>query len=109
MVNAVNKGMMGSLTDGREKQLMDEGYSRAATRTACPGGESWQVGDSPVIGLMVADHKGHYTVEGAPRFEYGSCRCLLRPGNPRKIRVYNHVDSRFVLEEFFAKIKYYFG
>ncbi len=109
MVNHVNKGMMGDMSVQREKKLMEAGYSRAAIRAMYPGGESWQVGDSPVVGLMLTDHAGHYTVEGAPRFEYGTCRYLLRPGNPRKIRVYNYVDSHFILEDFFAKIKYYFG
>ena len=109
MMNTVNKGMMGELSKEREMQLMAQGYSRLATRAAYPGGESWQVGDSPVIGLMLTDHNGHYTMEGAPRFEYATCRYLLRPGNPRKIRVYNYIDSRFILEDFFAKIKYYFG
>ena len=90
-------------------QWMPKGISEGAFRASYPGGENWQLGDSPVVGLMLADHEGHYTVEGAPRFEAGSCRYLLRPGNERKIRVYNYVDSHFILEDFFAKIKYYFG
>ena len=109
MVNTVNKGMMGELSEAREKMMLEQGYSRAGARAAYPGGESWQVGDSPVVGLMLTDHEGHYTVEGAPRFDPKTCRYLLRPSNPRKIRVYNYVDSHFILEDFFAKIKYYFG
>ena len=85
------------------------GISEAAFRTIYPGGENWQLGDSPVVGLMLTDHEGDYTVEGAPRFEPETCRYLLRPGNPRKIRVYHKVDTHFILEDFFAKIKYYFG
>ncbi len=94
---------------GEIKQWRPDGISEAAFRTMYPGGENWQVGDSPVVGLMLTDHSGHYTVEGAPRFEAGTCKYLLRPGNPRKIRVYNYVDSHFILEDFFAKLKYYFG
>ena len=91
------------------EQWMPQGISEAAFRATYPGGENWQLGDSPVVGLMLADHEGHYTLEGAPRFEAGTCRYLLRPGNPRRIRVYNYVDTHFILEDFFAKIKYYFG
>ena len=62
-----------------------------------------------VVGLMLTDHEGSYTVEGAPRFQPGTCKYTLRPANPRKIRVYSKVDVRFILDDFFAKIKYYFG
>ena len=34
---------------------------------------------------------------------------MLRPANPRKIRVYNYVDSHFILEDFYTKLKFYFG
>lgn len=109
MVEDVNQGMMGTRTEAMEEYFLSQGVSRAAMRTMYPGGESWQVGDSPVVGLMLTDHEGHYTVEGAPRFEQDTCRYLLRPGNPRKIRVYNYVDSHFILEDFYTKIKYFFG
>lgn len=94
---------------GRQQTKLPDGVSAAAARAMFPGGESWQLGDSPVVGLMLADHEGHYTLEGAPRFEPGTCNYQLRPDNPRKIRVYNYVDSHFILEDFFAKIKYYYG
>lgn len=82
--------------------------SKGAQAAAYPGGESWQLGDSPVVGLMLTDHAGHYTVEGAPYFNQ-DCTYTLRPDNPNKIRVYNYVDSHFILEDFFAKLKYHFG
>ncbi|MCI8401516.1 MAG: nucleoside hydrolase [Lachnospiraceae bacterium] len=109
MVNTINQGLMGTLSTQREQMLLEKGYSRAGARASYPGGESWQVGDSPVVGLMLTDHDGHYTMEGAPRFDPETGRYLLRPGNPHKIRVYNYVDNHFILEDFFAKIKYYFG
>lgn len=91
------------------EQWKPKGISEAAFRAMYPGGENWQLGDSPVVGLMLTDHEGSYTVEGAPRFEIGTCRYILRPGNPRQIRVYSKVDVRFILDDFFSKIKYYFG
>lgn len=101
--------MLDSLGDQMEALLGRKGLSRGAVRCTYPGGESWQVGDSPVVGLLLTDHEGHYTVEGAPRFDPKTCEYQLRPGNPRKIRVYHYVDSHFILEDFFAKLKYYFG
>ena len=109
MTKEVNHGMMGNPSQERIDQMLAKGLSPAAIRTTYPGGESWQVGDSPVVGLLLADHAGHYTVEGAPRFEPETVRYLLRPGNPRKIRVYNYVDSHYILEDFYTKLKYYFG
>lgn len=73
-----------------------------------PGGENWQLGDSPVVGLLMTDHCYDYDVVGAPRVDKKG-NYLLRPGNPRKIRVYNYVDHRMILEDFFSKIKYYYG
>lgn len=87
----------------------DPGMSKGAKAAAFPGGESWQLGDSPGVGLMLTDHEGHYTLEGAPRFEPKTGRYFLRPENTHRIRVYHSVDSHFILEDFFAKLRYYYG
>lgn len=73
-----------------------------------PGGENWQLGDSPVVGLLMTDHCYDYDVMPAPRVDEEG-HYLLRPANPRKIRVYNYVDHRMILEDMFAKLKYYYG
>lgn len=73
-----------------------------------PGGESWQLGDSPAVGLLMTDHCYDYTVMPAPRVDEEG-HYLLRPANKRTIRVYNFVDSRMILEDLFEKIKYYYG
>ena len=91
------------------EQFARNGMSAAAVSASYPGGESWSLGDSPVVGLMLTDHEGQYKMEGAPRFEPESCNYILRPENPRKIRVYISIDSHFILEDFFAKLKYHFG
>lgn len=44
-----------------------------------------------------------------PRVYRGGCRYRLRPDSPRRIRVYHSVDRTFILEDFFAKLRYYFG
>lgn len=90
--------------------LMENDTSRsdAAKAAAFPGGESWQLGDSPGVGLLLTDHEGHYVMEGAPRFELTTGFYCLRPENKNKIRVYNYVDNTFILEDFFAKLQYYY-
>ena len=110
MVKDIN-GMLNSPEMGKEieKLLAGAKMSPGAFAAMYPGGENWQVGDSPVVGLLLTDHEGHYTIEGAPRFDKETCQYQLRPGNPRKIRVYNWVDSHFILDDFYAKLKYYFG
>ena len=84
------------------------GMSARGKATFYPGGESWQLGDSPVVGLMLLDHHGHYSLQGAPRFKQNGTY-ELRNANNRKIRVYHFVDSNFILNDFYAKLKCYFG
>ena len=90
-------------------RTQDKDCSKGAKAAMFPGGESWQLGDSPGVGIMLTDHDGQYYLIGAPRFEYGSGKYLLRPDNEHKIRVYDDVDSHFILEDFFAKLQYYYG
>jgi hypothetical protein len=66
-------------------------------------GECWCLGDSPAIGLMLYEHEFHYDLIPAPEF---SSDMLYSHNTPhRSIWVYNYIDSRFVLEDFFAKLK----
>ncbi len=68
-----------------------------------PNGESWSLGDSCAVGLLLASNAGTYTYEPAP--------VILEDGRyafheeRRKIKIYNSINSRFILEDFFAKIK----
>ncbi len=109
MTQEVNPGPMQQMSADKEKRLLAEGYSRGALRCAYPGGEHWLLGDSAAVGLMLSDHLRRFSVIGAPRIEPDGCRYQLRPENPRRIRVYHSVDWPFILEDFFAKIRYYFG
>lgn len=109
MTEEVAAGQMLQMSRDKEKRLLAEGYSRGAARCAYPGGEHWLLGDSAAVGLMLSDHLRRFSVIGAPRIEPDGCRYQLRPENPRRIRVYHSVDWPFILEDFFAKIRYYFG
>ena len=66
-------------------------------------GESWSLGDSPAIALAINPGCGRFEEEPAPHVS-DDTTSTLRPGNPI-IRVYKNVDSRYILEDFFAKLK----
>ena len=66
-------------------------------------GESWSLGDSPAIALAINPGCGKFENEPAPHVNEDTTS-TLRPGNPL-IRVYKSVDSRYILEDFFAKLK----
>lgn len=66
-------------------------------------GEYWCLGDSPVVGVLLFSHMYSYDWIQAPvitpELHYVPYS-LNRP-----IRVYHEVDNRFILEDFFAKLK----
>ncbi len=69
-------------------------------------GECWGLGDSPVVGLTLNPGCGNYNIRNAPIVNekgeyYGEYDNL--------IRVYHRIDSRFILEDFFAKLKIIYG
>ena len=66
-------------------------------------GESWSLGDSPAIALALNPDCGKYVNEPAPYINEDTSSSI-RPGNP-VIRIYKNVDSRYILEDFFAKLQ----
>jgi inosine-uridine nucleoside N-ribohydrolase len=70
-------------------------------------GESWSLGDSPAVGVVLEPNCGSYVYREAPilnddtsyRFEVG------RP----KIRVYTSINSRFIIEDFISKLQLLYG
>lgn len=70
-------------------------------------GESWSLGDSPAIALAINPDCGKYVIETAPLINEDTSSTFL-PGAP-KIRIYTGIDSRFILEDFFAKLQLFFG
>lgn len=69
--------------------------------------ESWILGDSPVVGLMLDPHDFSCTMREAPYIEDDMSYTFT--GNGRKIRVYHDIDHRFILEDMFAKLKLNYG
>ena len=73
------------------------------------GGELWSLGDSVCVGLMMNNTLGKFHMEKAP----GSLTDkgfydFSKEGN-RQIRVYDTIDSRFIIQDMFEKFQFYFG
>lgn len=61
------------------------------------------LGDSPSIGVMMFPDCGKWSYMPAPEFD--DSMHYVHNGLHRPIRVYENIDSRFILEDFYAKIK----
>lgn len=66
-------------------------------------GESWALGDNPAIGLALNPGCGHYEMKDAPLADKKGF--YVGTVENRKIRVYHHIDSRFIFEDLFAKLR----
>jgi inosine-uridine nucleoside N-ribohydrolase len=65
-------------------------------------GESWVLGDSPAVGLVLYEERYDYDWVPAPII--GSDMQYIHTGQNRPIRVYNRIDSRLILEDLFSKL-----
>ena len=70
-------------------------------------GESWSLGDSPAIAIAINPGCGRYTEAPAPWVAEDTAS-VRKDDNP-VIRIYTDVDSRYILEDFFAKLQLNFG
>ncbi len=92
-------GKLGAyLCDQLQEHSMEEGPRMNAFRT----GESWVLGDSPAVGLMLYEHRFSFDWIQAPyitqEMQY------VHTGLNRPIRVYNNIDPRLILEDFYSKL-----
>lgn len=66
-------------------------------------GESWSLGDSPAIAIAINPGCGHYKTIKAPIVADDTSS--VDDPNGRLIRQYIDVDSRYILEDFIAKLE----
>ncbi len=66
-------------------------------------GESWTLGDSPAVGVVLDPDCGKYHDVEAPIINADTSNSF-ESGRPT-IRVYTSVDSRFILEDFMARLE----
>ena len=72
-----------------------------------PHGETWCIGDQPTVGVLLEDkERKNYTMRKAPRIRE-DCTYELREDG-REIRVYDTIDARLILEDFYAKLALFF-
>jgi len=98
------QGKIGAyLCDQLQKHSEEEGPRKSAFRT----GETWVLGDNPSVGLMLYEHRFEYTMIPAPVVTQEMA--YLHTGLNPAIRVYNHIDSRLILEDMYAKLALFAG
>jgi len=68
-------------------------------------GESWSLGDSPAVSVVLDQDCGRWRMRPAHWVNADTSYSAEVPG--RVIRVYDTVDPRFVLEDFFTKLALY--
>jgi len=88
------------------KQLVDFN-NFCADNPNWPPGESWTLGDSPIVGLLLDSHEYCYEWVPAPRVTKDMH--YVHGQHNRPIRVYNRLDVRFILEDFFSKMRLNFA
>lgn len=90
-----------------ERISLRPGQDWAEYALGFPNGESWSLGDSAGIGLLLACNAGTWQEVSPPQVRADGS--YIFDGDRRKIRWYDSINVRFILEDFFAKIKYYYG
>ncbi len=82
--------------------------SKGAKTMIIRSGEGWSLGDSPAVGILITSQMKNMEYRKAQRINPDGSYGKYVSDN-RRIRVYHSIDSRVILEDMFAKIKYHFG
>lgn len=72
-----------------------------------PKGEMWSLGDSPAVSVLLDEHEYSYDMLPAPRITKDMR--YIHEQDLRLIRWYHFIDSRFTLEDMFAKLQLHYG
>jgi len=83
-------------------QLMNHSQEEIPRKSSFRTGETWVLGDSPAVGLLLYEHRFEFDWTPAPLI--GSDMNYIHTGLNRPIRVYKDIDSRLLLEDFYAKL-----
>ncbi|WP_066452500.1 nucleoside hydrolase [Anaerotruncus rubiinfantis] len=93
----------GAIGDYLFTQMVEWGQTYFGKRSSLRTGECWYLGDSPVVGLMLNEHPNDYDLVPAPHI---APDMTYQPSkSEHMIRVYRRIDSRFVLEDLYAKLQ----
>ena len=87
------------------RYLCDQMNEYAGTPAGLSGsyrtGEVWCLGDTPAVSLILFEQPLDHLVHPAPRFQADMTHA---PGNGGEVRVYQRFDTRFAMEDFYAKL-----
>ncbi len=72
-----------------------------------PSGESWSLGDSAGIGVLLSSNSGKWKMVQPPMVGENGAYTILEKARP--VRWYEGLHERFIIEDFLCKLKYYFG
>lgn len=86
------------LCDQLDAHAHEPGPASSSFRT----GETWVLGDSPAVGLILYEHRFEFDWVQAPNVLHDGA--YVPDVRNRPIRVYRRVDSRLILEDFYAKL-----
>lgn len=83
-------------------QLVEHSMEDIPRKSPFRTGESWVLGDSPAVGLILYEHRFCFDWVKAPSIT--EAQTYVESPFNRPIRVYNSIDSRLILEDMYAKI-----
>lgn len=90
------------------EQMVDFNHFAAKYEMAWPHGEIWGLGDQGTIAVLMEElEKVSYDLISAPRI--APDMTYIHGQDNREIRVYNYLDARLTLEDFFAKLAINYG
>ncbi|MEG1756651.1 MAG: nucleoside hydrolase [Clostridia bacterium] len=97
------------IAEDRTAKRMGFEVSDAAFAAFMPTGENWAFWDCAVVGLAMYDHMESYSIKPAPLLLDETGRTQFRTEHPHLLRCYHAVDSAMLMNDFYAKLNYYFG
>lgn len=83
-------------------QLNEHAHEEGPRKSAFRSGETWVLGDSPAVGLVLYEHR--YEFDWVPAPMVGMDMQYVHTGLNRPIRVYRRIDPRLILEDFYSKL-----
>lgn len=85
------------------EELNEHANTEPGRSSAFRSGESWVLGDSPAIGLLLYEHRFLFDWVQAPYIT--GDQTYVQTGLNRPIRVYKSIDSHLILNDLYAKLK----
>lgn len=82
--------------------------SKGAKTMVIRSGEGWSLGDNPAVGVLITSQTSDVEFRVAQRINPDGTYGASIDEN-RRIRVYHRINSRIIIEDLVAKVKYYFG